>query len=365
MRLIGGVMTLLDWLFGLGAIIAGLAVLAAIPILNFLSLGYLLECGGRIARTGRFRDGFVGIRQASVLGSIVLCGWIALLPVRFIASLWRDAQLLDPDGPRTAFMGGLLIVSAVLVLGHLGWACYRGGRVQHFLWPAPIRFFRWLFGEKGKYQRIRDGVLDYLASLRLPYYFWLGARGFVGGVAWLFVPVLVLIAASQLEAGASLLLSLIGIGLLMFVVVHLPFLQVRFAQTGRFRALFELKEIHQLFKRAPLAFWLALFITLLFALPLYLLKIELTPQDLAWLPALFFVVSILPARLLTGWAMSRALYGKRGSPWVFRALSTLAAIPVCFVYGVFVWLNQYLSWAGSLGMLEQHAFLVPAPLLGL
>ena len=52
----------LNWLFGLAALIALLAVCSVIPVLNFLSLGYLLHVSGTIARTGRFRDGFIGVR---------------------------------------------------------------------------------------------------------------------------------------------------------------------------------------------------------------------------------------------------------------------------------------------------------------
>ena len=51
--------------------------------------------------------------------------------------------------------------------------------------------------------------------------------------------------------------------------------------------------------------------------------------------------------------------------WVFRWLGRLAAIPVVIAYVIFVWATQYLSWHGSLSLLEQHAFLVPAPLMGL
>ena len=41
-------------------LIVALAVLAVLPIMQFLSLGYLLEAGGRVARTGRLREGFIG-----------------------------------------------------------------------------------------------------------------------------------------------------------------------------------------------------------------------------------------------------------------------------------------------------------------
>src|SRR5262245_30045395 len=74
-----------EWFFGLVAFVAGLAVLAALPVLQFLSLGYLLEAGGRVAGTGRFRYGFIGIRTAARVGGIVLGCWLFLLPVRLLA----------------------------------------------------------------------------------------------------------------------------------------------------------------------------------------------------------------------------------------------------------------------------------------
>ena len=69
-------------------------------------------------------------------------------------------------------------------------------------------------------------------------------------------------------------------------MLYLPFLQAHFARVGRFEALFELGTVRGLFRRAPVAFWFAFLATLLFALPLYVLKIELTPREVAWLPAL-------------------------------------------------------------------------------
>src|SRR5262249_52844529 len=45
-----GFTSVCEWLFGAVAIIVGLAILAALPVLQFLSLGYLLEAGGRVAR---------------------------------------------------------------------------------------------------------------------------------------------------------------------------------------------------------------------------------------------------------------------------------------------------------------------------
>lgn len=355
----------LDWVFGLASLFVGLAVLSIVPVLNFLSLGYLLHVSGRVASTGRLRNGFVGVRKASILGSFVAGTWLVSLPLRFVSGMWKDAELVAPGSPNAkAWYFGLLILTVLAVM-HVVWACLRGGRLRHFLWPAPLRFIRWL-RTPDKFANLRNAVVDYLASLRLPYYFWLGARGFFGAFAWLFVPVSTLILAAQLapDKGGGLL-SLVGGVLLMLVVLHLPFLQTHFAVTGRFHALFEVEEVRQLFKRAPVAFWLALLITLLFALPLYLLKIELPPREIAWLPSLLFVVFIFPARMLTGWAVSRALRHEQPRHWFFRWTSRLGLVPLVFFYALIVYLTQYLSWNGSFSLLEQHAFMVPAPLMGL
>tara|TARA_R110002096_G_scaffold74283_17_gene176128 strand:- start:971 stop:2038 length:1068 start_codon:yes stop_codon:yes gene_type:complete len=355
----------MDWTFGLGAIVVGLAIISAIPLLNFLSLGYMLECSGRIARTGRLRDGFVGIRKASILGGLAIFTWLALLPVRFVSSLWRDAELIDPESGPTTFMLVALVIFSVLAFGHITWACVRGGRARHFLWPAPIRFFRWIKSEPNKFGTIRDAVLDYLSGLRLRHYTWLGVRGFAGGLVWLFLPVMILILAGQLPKVPGTLLSLVGVLGLAIAVVYLPFLQAHFARTGRFRSLFEWREVRRYFRNAPIAFWLALFVTVLLAMPLYLLKAEMTPQELAWLPGLFFVASILPARFLAGWAMGRAVKAGKPAIGAFQWISRIAFVPVALAYALWVFLMQYISWSGSLSLLEQHAFLLPAPLLSL
>ncbi|HXT40835.1 MAG TPA: hypothetical protein VN887_12550 [Candidatus Angelobacter sp.] len=364
-RIARGVVSSLDWLFGLLSLVLGLAVLSIIPVANFLSLGYLIHASGRVAATGRLRNGFVGIRKASVVGSFFLGTWLVLLPVRLISGMWKDAELIAPGGATAGRWHVAVLVLTVLAVLHVVWACLRGGRVWHFAWPAPIRFFKWL-STPDKFEMIRNAVVDFCAGLRLPYYFWLGARGFFGAFAWLLIPVGFLILAAQMppDKGGGFF-SLVGGFLLMLVVLYLPFLQTHFALKNRFAALFAVGEVRRLFKRAPIAFWLSLFITLLFALPLYLLKIELPPREVAWLPSLLFVIFIFPARLLTGWAVGRANRRERPCHWFFRWTSRLALIPVVFFYVFFVYLTQYLSWNGSLSLLEQHAFMVPAPLMNL
>src|SRR5262249_18045457 len=82
-----------DWLFGVFSLILGLAILAAIPLVQFLTLGYLLEVGGRVAKSGRLRDGFIGVRKAARVGSIVLGTSIMLAPLYFVSALTVSAQL--------------------------------------------------------------------------------------------------------------------------------------------------------------------------------------------------------------------------------------------------------------------------------
>jgi len=364
-RVGGAVGSALDWGFGLVSLVAGLAVLSVIPLLNLLSLGYLIHASGRVAATGRLRSGFVGIRKASALGSLVLGVWVVFVPVRFVSGLWKDAELVAPGGPAaSAWRAGLLVLTLLAVL-HVGWACLRGGRPWHFLWPAPRRFLQWLRGPD-KRASARDAIVRYFASLRLPYYFWLGARAFLGALLWLFVPVGLLALAAQAapDRGGGLG-SLIGGFLLMLVALHLPFLQTHFALENRFRALFDLRAVRRMFQRAPVAFWFSLLITLLFALPLYLLKIELPPREIAWLPSLLFVAFIFPARLLVGWAVGRARRRNTPRHGFFRWTSRLALLPVVIFYALFVYFTQFLSWNGSLSLFEQHAFLVPAPLMSL
>ena len=73
---------------------------------------------------------------------------------------------------------------------------------------------------------------------------------------------------------------------------------------------------------------------------------------------------IFPARLLTGWAMGRAMKRDEPRARLFAWPARVLLIPVVGVYVLIVFFTQYLSWYGSLSLLEQHAFLVPAPMLG-
>lgn len=354
----------IEWVFGFVCLLGGLAVLAALPVLQFLSLGYLLEASGRVARSGRLRDGFVGIRKAARLGGIVLASWLFPLPIRLLADLAYSAQIINPDGrAATAWRFGLYALMAVTVL-HISFAVARGGKLRYFLWPFN---FVWVLLDAvrgGYYTRRRDAVWDFTVSLRLPYYFWLGLRGCVAAFAWLAVPV-TWVALAHTKAPGAPLLAFFGAVLLGLVLIYLPFLQLRMAATNRFLEGFNVPAVRRDFRRAPWAFATAFVVTLLFALPLYLLKIEVVPREAAWLPGLVFIAFIYPARLLTGWALGRAHRRRTPRHWFFRWTGRLVFVPVAAFYVVIVFFTQYTSWHGVWSLYEQHAFLVPVPFFGM
>jgi hypothetical protein len=350
-----------EWLFGVASLTVGLAVLSAIPLVQFLTLGYLLEASGRIGRSGRLRDGFIGVRKAAQIGSIALGVWLMLLPIRFVMNVWESAEILDPGGPvATAWKMAVIALSATILL-HIVAACSRGGKQRHFFWPFtnPIWLARRL-ARGGYYTAARDAVWDFVMSLRLPYYFWLGVRGFAGAFLWLVVPI-TLIALGR----AFPPLGFFGALQLMAVVLFVPFVQTRFAVERRFRAFFEVPSICVHFWRAPWAFAFAFFITLLFALPLYLLKIEMIPRETAWLPSLVFLGFIFPARLLTGWAYGRSQRRRQGRHWFFGATGFLFMLPVTAFYVIVVYFTQFTGWNGIWSLYEQHAFLLPVPFMGM
>ena len=363
LRILHAIGSAWEWVFGVISLLMGLAFLAAIPVLSFLSLGYLLEVSGRVARTGRLRDGFVGVRKAARVGTIVLGTWLMLLPLRLISSQWYSAWLIDPGSGVTRGLRIFLVVATALMVFHIVWAWFRGGRLRHFFWPAPLRLWRTV-RQRGQLAAARDAVWDFVVGLRLPYYFWLGLRGFAGAVAWLCGPVLLIIAALHVGGVGGFLLGFVGAVLLAIVLFYLSFLQTNFAVENRLVAMFDVGAVRSQFRRAPVAFWFSLLVTLAFALPLYLLKIELTPRQAAWLPALVFVAFIAPARLLTGWAVGRARHHNQPRFVLVRWLAWFVEFPVIGAYILIVFITPYIVWYGRWGLLEQHAFLLPVPFFG-
>jgi hypothetical protein len=339
----------------------GLAILSGIPVLQLLSFGYLLESGGRVARSGRLRDALVGIRKAARLGSIIAGCWLVLLPLRLVASLANSAELIDPGGALARrWRTGLIALTVVIVL-HMVTAIGRGGKLRHFLWPFSTPW--WLARQLragGLYSAARDAVWEFVTGLRLPYYFRLGLLGFLGTFVWLVVPVS-LIALGRKFA----IVGFLGGLLLAAVALALPFMQARFAAEARFGAIFEYRIARGRFRRAPWAFAIASVVTLVFAIPLYLLKIEMIPRETAWLPSLVFLAFIIPGRTLAGWAYFRSSQRTAPRHWFFTATTRLALLPIGLAYALIVFFTQYTAWRGIWSLYEQHAFLLPIPFLNM
>lgn len=343
--------------FGALVLMIGLAVLAVIPIVQLLSLGYLLEASGRVGRSGRLRDGFIGLEKASRVGGLILGVWLTLQPLFLLSSYYVDARIIDPGGPVASKLAIALAILTALLLVHIAVACACGGKLRRFLFPFwnPVILYRsWRQG--GLYARARDGVWDFARSLRLPHYFSLGLRGFLGSLIWLVIPITLL--ALGLKAPV---IGVLGGFLVVLVVLYLPFLQVHFAAENRFRAIFDIRAVRQRFARAPIAFWTGLHAALLFPLPLYLLKIEVIPRGAGWMPSLIFIAFMFPARLLTGWAYGRAGRREENRHWFVRWAARLTTPLVAIVYAYAIFATQYISWEGIGSLYGQHAFLLPVP----
>jgi hypothetical protein len=382
-----------EWCFGVAALIFGLAFLAAVPVLGFLTLGYLLESGGRVARNREVRDALVrqrarwavsrfflgswlalgdalvGVRRAARVGGLGIGLALMLLPLQLVSSLYTSAEIIAPGGLTARVWQTVLAWLAIGVGIHIALACLHGGKVRHFLWP--IGNLIWLVRQLARgpvrcYTTACDATWDFVVSLRLPYYFWLGVRGFFGALAWLVVPISLMALGRQVPP-----VGLVGAAWFVGVLLVLPFLQMRLAVENRFRAAFELGAVLDRLGRAPWAFALAQFVTLLFSLPLYLFKIELIPSEVGGMPSAFivlvslvFVIFIFPTRLVVAWAYGCAERRPRASHWIFAATGLVWMVPVTAIYVGFVFLTQYISWKGFASLYEQHAFLLPIPFLG-
>ncbi len=347
--------------FGIASLTLLLAVIAAIPIVNFLTLGYLLEVEARVARTGKLRDAFLLLDVAPRIGSIVLGTWLWLLPLRLAGAARRDAYFIEPGGPADRFWSVFAPVLAALIGTHICLALARGGALSCYF--RPIKNLRWLLKKRRESDYITHAtaaVQDFLSRLRLKHHFWLGLRGFVGAVVWLFIPTLMFAQATPDKWPRNLVTFLGAIGLVL-VLSWLPFLQARFALTGRFRTMFELRTIRRLYRDAPVAWLLAIAVVYVLALPLYLPKVFLLPQDAMWLITLVFIVTIYPARVMTGWVLHRAIRSPK-QPWFgWRWMSRTIMLPLLALYVFMLFFTPMIGEHGKGVLFEHHALLLPLP----
>ena len=358
----GGVGWFIRCLFGIATMILALAVVSAVPVLNFIALGYLLSVEGRVARSGRLRDAFPLVSTlAPRLGSITLGVWIFLLPLRLLAEAGADARIIDAGAPADVFLRILPPVVSVPVTAHLCLALARGGGLLTFFRPLKnVLWFRQQMRSGDYWLRAEASVANFIHGLRLREHFWLGFRGFVGAFLWLVIPTALFAIARRTEGG-PILVTLFGGLLLVIVLSWMPFLQAHFAAEDRFSAMFDLRAVRRLYGNSPLCWLLTVVLTLALALPLYLSKVALPPQDAMWMVTLLFIVTIYPVKVLTGWAYHRALTRPRKAFFLWRWFCWLLMFPVIGFYVFVLFFTQFIGEHGKGVLFEHHAFLLPVP----
>jgi len=348
-------------LFGSICLILLLAIVAAVPILNFLAFGYLLEIEGRIARTGQFRNVGMLLALSRRTGCIAFGIWFWLGLSGLIAGAASDAMLIDPAGGPARVWNGILFVSTLFVIVHLSLALARGGMLGCFF--RPIKNLRWFYTEIRQQQFLDNAekrFRDFISHFQFMKHFWLGLRGFAGAFLWILIPTALLAVRDPSHPPVNLI-AILGGAILIPVLSWLPYLQARFAAEDRFGAMFEWQTIRELFCRAPITWFVTTLIFFALAVPLFLLKIRLPPRDAAWLITTIFIASALPAKMLAGWAYHRALHKEsrawRVIRWPFRILTGVAVAIYIFI----LYFTPAISEHGIPVLFEQHALLLPAP----
>ena len=357
---------LISSVFCLVSLIVILAVLTAIPILQLVSYGYLLDVSGKLANGSKLRNSLPHFRQMGRIGLAAVAIFLAALPTQALTHLESVANLVNPGSERAVQMRFLAVSTSMLMTLYLLWAWIRGGRLVHYFWPQPIRLLRegWRWRT---WHTAPDRLWEFTNCLEIPRYFWLGLRGAMGTLIWLSPSFIIISAFRNGETGLAGLVGFAALLLLGLGLLYVPMLQAHFAAENRFGALFEIRTIRKNFRRAPWAWFFAMVICLIISpIPLYLLKIEATPTEVMWTPCLIFVAFILPGRMATGLALRRARRKSDPTGILARISRNLVRILMPLVIGIyllFVYLSQNTSWDGLQTWVQQHAILIPVPFL--
>lgn len=334
---------------------------ATVPIIQFASLGYMLECSARIASNRPWGDCFPGAQRARRLVLALAIIAVSWLPVWFVADLAYTAALIEPNGPQGPRLRIAAIVLTFLWIVWILWAVFRGGRLRDFLWPAPVLFFQSVF--RSETWRLAEDRL--WAGIRSLHFFRLITRGLlasIGALIWLALPAgLMIFSLTGSPSTGKGLVGLVGALAMVWVVSRLPYLQVEYAKTGDFRSLLRVREVHRAYLQAPWTLTISLGVLLVLATPLYVLRIERIPEELEWILTLFFVFFIFPARLAIGWAWRRAADSSDRAWWVSRYLAWPLRLAMVLIYVGALYLARFTSWEGAAVFLLQHAFLPPVP----
>ncbi len=347
--------------FGLASLVFLLAVLAAIPIVNILALGYLLDAEGRVARTGKITQGFPLFPQAKRLGGIMIGVMIFLLPLRYLGGFTTDAEIVDPNSINTHIFELLTFVTAVIIFSHLLFALGRGGSLSCFF--RPVKNVKWMIGQLSSRNYLIQAsasVREFVKSLRLVESFKLGFLGAIGVLMWTFFPTLLYSAADSSE-GIQVLVTMFGGLLLILVVSWLPALQAGYACEGKFSAYKQLGEARLLFRRTPMLWTLALLLGYALSLVLYLFKIAAPPQDGLWMMTIVFIAAIYPARIFIAWVYARSKRIETQPHFLWRWLWSLTTVGLCGFYVMMLFFARDIGANGKVVLYEQPLLMIPSP----
>ena len=350
---------------GIAFLIGLLAVLAAVPGLSLLALGFMLAAQAEVARTGRLRHAFPLLPVSTRTGTILLIVGVFLLPIwltSYLAAAHGVIAQSSPTAPnsqRTA-----LVVLQVLIFVHLAAAIGCGGTFGCFL--RPIRNIRRLVRgvRDGSWQREVNLWSEWLMKVFRPLeHLIIAIKATVGAVVWLFVPTAMLALSThphENPAGPAII-SFTGGILLIPVASWLPLLQVHQAVTGRFRDIFAVRIVRTIIKRVPFHWALATILLYAVAIPLYFTKIRLIDAGALWLLTPLFIVLIYPTRIMFGWVYARGQHRPAPAARLIRFPTALIMVPVLAAYAGILFFTPLISEAGHAAIFENHAFLLPIP----
>ncbi len=353
-------------LVGAAALLVLAARVAGLPIVGGVVFGYLLLIEGRRARGESMADTLRLFSVAPRLGALLVGAtpWMLLLTVLW--GLAADAAIIDPTSPSTAAVRTIAtVVSAITVL-HLGLAAYRGGRLLDYAWPPGHLWWLarqlWRRGPKvepldararllAPFRALRDELQPVTAAK-------LALRATIAALIWLGPPSL-LLAIGQAAAPFGLPLAL-GSAIASAVVLGwLPFLQARLAAENRLSAAFELRSVRTLIGRAPLSWMVAVLVTYVATLPVFVLRIFIEPDHAPTLFALVLLGTQFPARMAAGEAYRRAQSRPQPAWGPLRWLSTALVMPALAVYVVLVFGTPFIDASGRSALLSNPAYAIP------
>lgn len=336
-----------------------LAVVAAIPIVQLVSLGYLLQAAANLSSGRSWRTALPGIQLAGRIATFAMLTALLWLPVLLVTDLSYSVQLLRPGTSQAVAWRVAAFVVASGWLMWVTWAAMRGGRWWHMLWPRPVRFAKQIW-RPATWSKAADDLWALFERTRCAQLWWLGLRAAVGALIWLAIPVSMMIIglrAEQMEIAP--LIGLLGAISLTWVMLFLPFLQILMAERNRFKDIFSVREVRRRFRHAPLAMGLSLILLFALSIPLYLLRIEATPEQLTWLPSLFFVGFMFPSKLALGAAMGYGARRPRPRNFCLRWSARLLCVAASLTYVGALYIAQFIAWEPNYVMYFQHAVLVP------